>query len=60
MLMKNEISVDVDGGTLLHGAIAIPLRTDGPVDLVILHAGSGPTTRDGNSQGSGAQEQQPS
>ena len=49
---EDEISVDVDGGEL-YGAIAIP-PTAGPADLVILHAGSGPTTRDGNSQGSGA------
>ena len=49
---EDDISIEVDGGTL-HGGVAIPSGTS-PVDLVILHAGSGPTNRDGNSQSGGA------
>jgi len=45
----SEVSVEVDGGTVF-GSLAVPDNSSLP-DLVILHAGSGPTTRDGNSQG---------
>lgn len=46
---EEEVSVAVPGGELF-GALAMPPGVSIP-DLVILHAGSGPTTRDGNSQG---------
>ena len=45
----SEVSVEVDGGTVF-GSLAVPAHIQAP-DLLILHAGSGPTTRDGNSQG---------
>lgn len=45
---ESPVSVEVEGGTL-HGSLASP--AEGSETLVILHAGSGPTTRDGNTQG---------
>lgn len=37
----------------LFGSLVVP-EGEGPHTLVILHAGSGPTTRDGNTQGTGS------
>ena len=45
---ETAVSVEVEGGSLF-GAIASPEA--GSKTLVILHAGSGPTTRDGNTRG---------
>jgi fermentation-respiration switch protein FrsA (DUF1100 family) len=38
-----------DGPQRLAGTLALPARTSGPVPVVLIIAGSGPTDRDGNS-----------
>lgn len=43
---ESAVSITVDGGTL-HGSITVP-EGDGPVPVIMLHPGSGPTDRDGN------------
>lgn len=45
-----DVTADVDGGTL-HGSLSVPSTGAEPRTLVILHAGSGPTDRNGNTQG---------
>ena len=53
---EQDVSVAVEPrsqSARLHGSLVVP-EGDGPHTLVILHAGSGPTTRDGNTQGTGS------
>ena len=44
---EQEITLAVPGG-VLHGTLSLP-AVEGRVPVVLLHAGSGPTDRDGNS-----------
>lgn len=44
---EQEVALAVDGG-VLHGTLALPAE-QGRVPVVLLHAGSGPTDRNGNS-----------
>ncbi len=44
---EQEVTLTVPGG-VLHGTLSLP-AFDGKVPVVLLHAGSGPTDRDGNS-----------
>jgi pimeloyl-ACP methyl ester carboxylesterase len=45
--VEQAVTLAVRGG-VLHGTLALP-AVDGKVPVVLLHAGSGPTDRDGNS-----------
>jgi hypothetical protein len=45
-LLPNEVSIEVDGCRLV-GTLKVP-KSDKPVELVLIIAGSGPTDRDGN------------
>lgn len=44
---EQEVTLAVEGG-VLHGTLSLP-AVDGKVPVVLLHAGSGPTDRNGNS-----------
>lgn len=44
---EQEVTLAVQGG-VLHGTLSLP-AVDGKVPVVLLHAGSGPTDRNGNS-----------
>lgn len=44
---EQEVTLAVPGG-VLHGTLSLP-AVEGKVPVVLLHAGSGPTDRDGNS-----------
>ncbi|WP_226929473.1 alpha/beta hydrolase [Janthinobacterium aquaticum] len=44
---EQEVTLAVEGG-VLHGTLSLPAG-DGKVPVVLLHAGSGPTDRNGNS-----------
>lgn len=44
---EQEVTLAVTGG-VLHGTLSLP-KVDGKVPVVLLHAGSGPTDRNGNS-----------
>ena len=44
---EQEVTLAVEGG-VLHGTLSLP-AVEGRVPVVLLHAGSGPTDRDGNS-----------
>lgn len=44
---EQEVTLGVEGG-VLHGTLSLP-AVDGKVPVVLLHAGSGPTDRNGNS-----------
>ena len=45
---EQDITLSVQGG-VLHGTLSLPAAVEGRVPVVLLHAGSGPTDRDGNS-----------
>ncbi len=49
---EEEVTLETETGRL-HGSLVKPVGISTPA-LVILHSGSGPTNRDGNTQGAGA------